>query len=187
MPVIAKIAKIFVVINSNTRPLQVGAGVAFALLLGLIPFVLPVVPPVNLLWIVIFLTSLFLKVNQSFLAVFLLIFKLLAPLAYPATSRVGEAILSAPFLQDFFTALNNLPVVPFTFFNSTLVMGGLAVGLVLFTPLTLGSTLLIKLYRDRLRERIARSKLVKGFYKIPLVGKLRGLLGNAVSFYQGIR
>lgn len=187
MPVITKIAKIFVVINSNTRPLQVGAGAAFALLLGLIPFVLPAVPPVNLLWIAIFLISLFLKVNQAFQAVFLLIFKILAPLVYPVTSRIGEAILTAPFLQDFFTTLNNLPVVPFTFFNSTLVMGGLALGLVLFAPLTLGSTLLLQLYRDRLRERIARSKFVQGFQKIPLVGKLRGLLGGAVSFYRGIR
>ncbi len=187
MLIVKWIAKVFVIVNSNTRPRQVGLGIAFAFLLGLIPFLLPAAPPINLLWIFIFLIAFFLKVNQAFQMVFLLIFKLLAPLLYPATAWIGAAILTAPSLHGFFTTLNNIPVVPFTFYNSPLVMGGLAVGIVCFAPLILLATLLLKLYREKLREKIAHSRLVKGFQKIPLVNKLRGLFGGAISFYQNIR
>jgi uncharacterized protein (TIGR03546 family) len=181
------IAKFLVAVNSNTRPVQIGLGVAFAFLLGAIPFVLPAAPPVNLLWLVIFLIAFFLKVNQAIQAIFILIFKCLTPLMYPFTAWLGETILTLPALRGLFTSLNNLPLVPFTFFNSTIVMGGLILGLVMFAPLAAGSMLLLKLYREKVREKIAGSRFVKGFLKIPVVDKLRGIFGGAVSFYQNIR
>lgn len=181
------IAKIFVAINSNTRPREIALGISFAFLLGIMPFLLPAMPPINLLWLLLFFIAFFIKLNQAMFGVFLALFKLLAPLLYPVTSWIGFQILTIPALEGFFTSLNNIPVIPFTYFNSPLVIGGLVVGSALFVPLVLLSSQLLRLYRDKLREKLANSKLVKGFLKIPIIKKLSQVFGGAISFYQGIR
>ncbi len=185
--IITWLAKIIVAINSNVKPSQVCLGVCFALMLALIPAGVPAVPSANLLWIAFFIVTFFLKVNQGVECVFLVLFKLLVLLVNPFVSAVGYAVLSRPFLFDFFTALSNVPILYFFHLNHTLVMGGLVLGIVLFAPFYLLSGALLKLYRDSLREKIANSKLVKGFLKLPLVNTLSGIYTRAADFYAGIR
>jgi uncharacterized protein (TIGR03546 family) len=181
------IAKIFVAFNSNTKPIHVSLGVAMGLLLALIPATLPLTPPLNLLWFVLFFITFFLKINQAVETVFMAIFKCLAWLAYPLTSLLGELILTRPELQGFYTWLASVPVMYFTGWSHTLVAGGLVAGIVLFIPVTLLFNLLLRVYRDKWREKIANSKLVRGFQQLPLVKQVGGMLKSAVDFYQGIR
>jgi len=181
------IAKIFVAFNSNTKPLQVSLGVAMGLLLALIPATLPLTPPVNLLWFFLFFITFFLKINQAVETVFMAIFKCLTWLLYPLTSRLGEFILTQPALQGFFTWLQEIPVMYFTGWSHTLVTGGLAAGIILFIPVTMLFNILLRVYRDKWREKIANSKLVKGFQQLPLVKQVGMLFKSAVDFYQGIR
>jgi len=181
------LAKIIVALNANTRPVEIGLGISFAFWLGIIPFNLPAMPLFNLLWLALFLIAFFIKINQAIFMVFLAIFKLLAPVIYPLSAWLGYAVLTVPELYSFFTSLNEIPLLFFTYFNSPLVMGGFLLGLFLFGPLSLIASLLVRLYREKLRERIAHSKLVKAFFQIPLVKKISELLGGAISFYQGLR
>lgn len=52
----------------------------------------------------------------------------------PLLHRVGTSILTWSPVQDVFRRLLELPVVPWTGLNNTVVMGGLVVGGLLFVP-----------------------------------------------------
>jgi uncharacterized protein (TIGR03546 family) len=163
--VIRWIATIVVAINANSRAGEVAAGIAFALLLALIP-------GGNLLWGVLFLLTFLLKINLAAELLFLALLRLLVPLADGPLDRLGYLVLSLPPLRPVFTALYNLPVVPLTRFNNTLVMGGLVAGLVLWLPLFFVFRALVFLYRLRLRDRLAGSRLVRAFRRVPLVAAI---------------
>jgi len=175
--VIRWIATIVVAINANRRAGEVAAGIAFALLLALIP-------GGNLLWRCLFLLSFLLKINLAAEWLFLALLRLLAPLADPLLDRVGYFLLTLPALRPAFTALYNLPVVPLSRFNDTLVMGGLAAGLVLWLPAFFAFRGLVILYRLRLRDRLAGSRLVQVFRRIPLLSSIAAAvskLGGAAA------
>ena len=84
----------------------------------------------------------------------------------------GWEVLHIEALQPFFTTLYNMPFVPLTKFNNTLVAGGLAAGIVLWLPVFLLVCGLVPLYRNSLAPKIRDSKLVKSIKNIPLVSKL---------------
>ncbi|UCF99110.1 MAG: TIGR03546 family protein [Spirochaetaceae bacterium] len=168
------IATLIVAINANNRAGEVAAGVAFALLLALIP-------TGNLLWFVLFVVTFLLKINLAGELLFLALFKLLTPLADVLLHRLGALVLTLPLLSDVFTAAYNLPLLPLSRFNNTVVMGGLIAGLVLWIPVFLLFRWLVMLYRRTLRERIAGSRLVKALGRVPLVATI----GNAVRKIGG--
>ena len=169
------IAALIVAVNANNRAGEVAAGISFALLLALIP-------SGNLLWIALFLITFLLKVNLAGELLFLALFKLPAPLSDGLLHRLGAWVLSQPFLQDPFTAAYNLPLLPLSRFNNTIVMGGLTAGLLLWVPVFLLFRQLVILYRRRLRDKIAGSRLVKALGRVPLVATV----GNAVRRIGGV-
>jgi uncharacterized protein (TIGR03546 family) len=168
------IATLIVAINANNRAGEVAAGVTFALLLALIP-------SGNLLWFLLFLITFFLKINLGAEFLFLALFKLLAPLTDGLLHRLGLLVLDRPMLADLFTKAYNLPLLPLSRFNNTVVMGGLIAGIVLWLPVFLLFRRLVILYRRRLRERIADSRLVKTLRRVPLIATI----GNAVRKIGG--
>ena len=168
------IATLVVAVNANNRAWEVAAGVSFALLLAL-------VPTGNLLWFCLFVVTFFLKINLAAEFLFLALFKLLTPLADGLLHRLGLWVLSQPSLSDIFTGAYNLPLLPLSRFNNTVVMGGLIAGILLWVPVFLLFRRLVILYRSRLRDRIAGSRLVKALRRVPLVMKI----GNAVRKIGG--
>jgi uncharacterized protein (TIGR03546 family) len=91
-------------------------------------------------------------------------------------------VLSWPFLQDPFTTAYNLPLLPLSLFNNTIVMGGLIAGLLFWVPVFFLFRQLVILYRRRLRDKIAGSRLVKALGRVPLVASV----GNAVRRIGGV-
>ena len=174
------IAKIVAALNSNVRPRQIAAAIALALLLALIP-------KANLLWVTLFAVTFFLKINQAVELTFLAIFDLIALFLDPLLHALGYAVLTLPALHGLFTALYNVPVLYFFKFYNTVVMGGLIAGIVLFVPMYLAARWGINIYRDKIREKIAHSKLVKGFLKNPLVMAIKNTFGKAYNFYANLR
>ncbi len=174
------IAKIVAALNSNTRPRQIAAAIALALLLALIP-------KANLLWVTLFVITFFLKINQAIELVFLAIFDLIALFFDPLLHIVGYTILTLPLLRDLFTALYNVPILYFFKFYNTVVMGGLLAGIVLFVPMYLLARRGVTIYRDKIREKIAHSRLVKTFLKNPLVVAIKNTFGKAYNFYANLR
>jgi uncharacterized protein (TIGR03546 family) len=168
------IATLIVAINANNRAGEVAAGVSFALLLAL-------VPSGNLLWVCLFILTFFLKVHLGAQLLFLALFKLLAPLTDGLLHRLGFLVLTESLLSQIFTEANNLPLLPLSRFNNTVVMGGLIAGIALWVPVFLLMRWLVILYRRRLRDRIAGSRLVGALRRIPLVATV----GNAVRKIGG--
>lgn len=172
---IKTIARFIVALNANTRPAGLAAGAAIGLLLAL-------VPGGNLLWIALFLVTFFLKANMAAQFLVLGLARLLVPLADPLLDRLGWVVLTAPGLQGLLSSLARLPVVPWTRFNDTVVMGGLLAGLALWVPAFLLFLLLVVLYRKVLRERVVNSRLGRAVARVPLfsaIGKAVRAIGGA--------
>jgi uncharacterized protein (TIGR03546 family) len=72
----------------------------------------------------------------------------------------------------------NMPFVPFTKFNNTLVMGGLAAGVVLYFPVFFLFMAFIPFYRTRIAPKIRESKLVKKMATLPFLGFIDKMFTN---------
>ncbi|MBN2534743.1 MAG: TIGR03546 family protein [Spirochaetales bacterium] len=169
------IAKIIIAINANIKPGQISGGIACALLLSFIP--------VNLLWGILLLVIFFIKVNLSVVFIFLGIFALLTPLTTDLFNSIGYTLGYLPGIYDFLGFLNNIPVISLMGIDYTLTLGGLACGIVLFVPMYLLSNLLINLYRKQVRDRVAKTKLVKRLLLIPIIAKLVEAVRAAYDMY----
>ncbi|GHV71767.1 hypothetical protein AGMMS49928_25150 [Spirochaetia bacterium] len=156
------IAKLILALNGNVKKSQLAAGFAWGLLLGL-------VPSLNPFWIVLLLISFFFRHNHGSKLLSLALLKLFSPLIGPPLDVLGWELLHIEALQPFFIALYNMPFVPFTKFNNTLVAGGLAAGIVLWLPAFFLFIVLIPIYRNTLAPKIKNSKLVKAIAKIPFL------------------
>jgi uncharacterized protein (TIGR03546 family) len=168
------IAKLIVALNGNLKKSQIAAGFSWGVLLGLIP-------AGNVFWILFFVISFFFKNHHASKVLVLAIIKILINLINPALDTVGWAFLHIDSLQPAFTTLYNMPFVPFTNFNNTLVAGGLVGGLVLFIPVFFLIFLLIPLYRTRLVPALQRTRFFTAMRKLPIVSAL----GNAVAAAAG--
>jgi len=156
-------AKLILALNGNLKKDQLAAGFAWGMVLGLIPIG-------NFFWILLFLVSFFFRNNHGAKIFGMAIFMLLSPLFVLKIDEFGFFILKEiEPLQPFFTNLYNMPFVPFTNFNNTLVMGGLVGGIILWLPVFFIFMWLIPLYRNHLAPKIRNSKFVKSIAKFPLL------------------
>jgi len=159
------IAKIIVALNSNSRPSELASGISFGLLLALIP-------GGNLLWIGIFVIAFFLRHNIAVMLISLGLFRLFISVFDPLLDTIGGFILNISQLYNFFTTLNNIPLFPYSNFNNSIVMGGFALGLILWLPVFFLIVFAVKIYREKIAFKIAGSKFVKAIKKVPIISKL---------------
>ncbi|HAN04414.1 MAG TPA: hypothetical protein DCQ25_04000 [Elusimicrobia bacterium] len=141
-------------LTSDTDPRQIGWGIAIGFVIGLIP-------KGNLTAQLLLVLLMALKVNipMGLIAMFLVSF--VNPLADKLTDPLGYALLTAEPLAPLWTALYNMPVMPWTGFNNTVLLGGLLAGLVLFVPVYFAGRAFGVYYNARLRDKVMNSKLVK--------------------------
>ena len=170
------IAKVLVAINSNQRAGEIASAIALGFMLALIP-------AGNLLWWLILILTLFLRINLAAELLALALFKLIVPLLDGLLHAVGYAILTAPPLQGLFTHLYNVPLVPFTRFNNSIVMGAFITGLILLVPLYFLFRWLVRLYRKKIRDKIANSKIVKTFQRFPIVSAITKGIQKVMGIY----
>jgi len=159
------LAKLIVALNGNLRKGQVAAGFAWGLLLGLIP-------AGNVFWIVLFIVSFFFKHHHWSKMLILAIFKIIGAAVAPLMDLVGWQVLHIESLQLFFTTLYNMPFVPLTKFNNTLVAGGLVSGIVLWIPVFFLVFALVPLYRNKVVPALRNSKLLGAIKKLPIIAPL---------------
>jgi uncharacterized protein (TIGR03546 family) len=140
-------------LHSEGTPGQVAAGFALGSILGLTPIM-------NLHNAVVF--ALIVVLNVSFPAA-LLGWAVFVPVGFvldPAFDRLGRALLlDTPALRPAWTALDNLPLVPLTNFNNTVVLGSLVAALVFWLPLFFATRRGVARYRATVAERIRRSRV----------------------------
>ena len=140
-------------LHSDGTPAQIAFGAALGAALGLTP-----IANVHNVAIV----ALLLVLNVSFGAG-MLAWALFVPLGFafdPLFDRVGRALLlETPALTPVWTAWFNAPLVPYTNFNNTVVLGSVVIWLVLFAPIFALSHVAVVQYRRRYVERVRRSRL----------------------------
>jgi uncharacterized protein (TIGR03546 family) len=159
------IAKLILALNGNISKSQLAAGFAWGVVLGLIP-------AGNFFWIVLFLVSFFFRHNHGTKILSMAILKLLSPAIVMGIDAVGWQVLHIEALTPLFTAMFNMPFVPFTKFNNTLVTGGIVSGIVLWLPVFFLFQALIPLYRNNVAPKIRDSKFVKSIAKLPFLSMI---------------
>ena len=169
---IKPIAKLIVALNGNLKKSQIAAGFSWGLLLGLIP-------AGNAFWIILFVISFFFKHHHASKLLVLAILKLLSAAVAPLMDMAGWELLHIEALQSLFTSLYNMPFVPWTKFNNTLVAGGLVSGIVLWLPVFFLISLLVPLYRGKVVPRIRSSKILAAVKKLPLISPLLEAVSKA--------
>jgi uncharacterized protein (TIGR03546 family) len=148
------IQSIIKTLHSEGTPGQVAAGIAIGSVLGLTPLL-------NLHNLVIF--SLVVLLNVSFGGA-MLGWALFVPVGFlldPVFHAVGLQLLEAPSLRLLWTGMTNTPLVPYTNFNNTVVLGSFVGWLVLAVPIFFAARYGVARYRATVGERVRRSRLYK--------------------------
>jgi uncharacterized protein (TIGR03546 family) len=156
------IAKLIFALNGNVKKSQIAAGFAWGLLLGL-------VPAGNFFWVALLLLSFFFRHNHGSKLLSMALLKLFSPFLAPLLDLLGWEVLHLAALQPFFTTMYNMPFVPYTRFNNTLVAGGLVGGIVLWIPVFCLFMAFVPFYRNRVAPGIRNIKLVKAIAKMPFL------------------
>jgi len=138
-------------LHSEGTPGQLAAGIALGSIMGLTPLV-------NLHNAVVF--ALILLLNVSF-AGGMLGWAVFVPVGFvldPLFDWIGHQILFAESLRSLWTSLYNMPIVPLTNFNNTIVLGSLVFALLLSIPLFFAARWAVTRYRATIGERVRQSK-----------------------------
>lgn len=144
-------------LNADTSPNEMAAGVAFGAMIGLLP-------KVNLLALALWLIVFFFRVNFGMATASIVIFAIGGSLTDPWTESLGYTLLTGmPTLRPLWVTLYNTPIVPFSAFNNTLVMGNFVVGTLLWVPIFLLARHGVVTYRLRWRERLMQTRLMQAF------------------------
>ncbi len=141
-------------LNSDTGTNQLAAGVAVGFVLGMTPFF-------SLQSILIFICLLVfrIQIGAAFLSAFF--FAFMAYLLDPVFHTVGSAVLESTGLESLFITLYNMPLVPFTRFNNSIVMGSGVVAIALSPFVFFVSRSLIVRYRITVVERFKETRFWK--------------------------
>jgi uncharacterized protein (TIGR03546 family) len=148
------IQSIIKTLHSAGTPGQVAAGIALGSALGLTPLL-------NLHNLLIF--SLLVLLNVSF-GGGMLGWALFVPIGFlldPAFNAIGLGLLEAPSLRSLWTTWTNTPVLPWTNFNNTVVLGSVVGWLVLGVPIFFAARYGIARYRATVGERVRQSRFYK--------------------------
>ena len=139
---------------TQTTPRQLAAGVAFGVLIGLIP-------KGNLIAITLGVILAASRSNLALAAGVIVAVSGLSGFFDPQFHAVGHFLLSLPLLQSAWTWLYNQPLMPWTGFQNTVVLGSLVIGLALVWPTYRGSRPLFERYGGHVAAWASRFRLVR--------------------------
>ena len=114
-------------LTNETSPKQLALGVAIGLVIGL-------VPKGNLTALFLINVLCVLRVNLLTGMLAALLFSFVGIATDPLSHRIGLSLLTAESLQPVWTYLYDVPLVPWTNFNNTIVLGSFVLGLTLSYP-----------------------------------------------------
>lgn len=161
--ILKQIFAFFKMLNSDTGSNQIAAGIACGFILGM-------TPALSLQTLLVFSVILFFRVQAgaAFLSAFF--FKFVAFLLDPVFDNVGASVLEMEGLIPLFTTLYNMPIVPLTRFNNTIVMGSGVVTIAVAPAVFILAKALVIKYRVTVVARFKATKFWKalqatGFYK----------------------
>lgn len=156
--------KFISLLNSETAPSQLAAGLAFGMIVGFSPF---------FTWhnLFVFLLVCLLRVNFAMFFLSTAVCSILAFALDPLFDWFGYLLLvDWRAARPLWVYISTAPLLPFFRLNNTVVLGSLAVSLILFIPVFISFVFFVKAYRQRWRERMANSRLIKSLKATKLYG-----------------
>lgn len=150
-------------LNSETGSHQIAWGVAFGFVLGM-------TPSFSLQTILVLLLLLLFRIQMGAAFVAAFFFKFIAFALDPLFHSVGASVLEIESLQPIYTSLYNMPIIPWTRFYNSIVMGAGVLSLLLTPAIFFVSLIGIKKYRKNVYEKFKQTKFFKAvqataFYK----------------------
>ncbi len=141
-------------LNSDTGSTSISTGVAAGFILGMAPML-------SLQGILVLCLILFfrIQIGAAFISAFF--FAFIAFILDPVFHSIGEAVLTEKSLIETWTTLFNMPLVPLTRFNNTVVMGAGIISILLCPFIFILSKFLVNKYRVVIVERIKETKMWK--------------------------
>jgi uncharacterized protein (TIGR03546 family) len=161
MLILKLIQKLIKTLNSDGTPGQVAAGIALGAVFGLTPLL-------NVHNLVLFGLALILNVSMSGVFLGWAVFVPVGFALDPLFNAVGGWLLGAHALQPLWTWAYNVPGVPFTNFNNTVVLGSFVVWVLAFLPLFFLARWGVDRYRARVLQRLKAMR----FFQLMAASKL---------------
>lgn len=147
--------KILDILHSEISPGEIAGGFALGAIIGLLPFF-------SLMSVILFLVLLIINVNIGAAFLAMAAFGILGFLIDPLANQLGYAFLvKIKVLTPMWTALYNTPLLPFTRFYNTVVLGNLLIGIILFIPVFMLIKRFVVHYRTNYRTVVENWKIVK--------------------------
>ncbi len=161
--ILQQIFALIKLLNSERGTNPIAAGIALGLILGFSPLL-------SLQGLLVLLILLFFRVQIGAALVAAFFFKFIAYLFDPLTDALGQWALEIESLRPLYTELYNMPIVPFTRFNNSVVMGSGLLAILLAPIVFFAAQYLISKYRLHIVSRFQKTKFWKvvqatGFYK----------------------
>lgn len=125
--ILGPIQSIVSIVTAQSTPRRLAAGIALGMICGL-------VPKGNLTAAMLFMLLCSLAVNQGAGLIAMGLFTAVGAFTDPIADVIGRMLLTSEHLKPTWTTLADTPVVPWTNFHNSLVLGNLALGLVLAYP-----------------------------------------------------
>ncbi len=138
-------------LNSDGTPGQVAAGIALGAVLGLTPLM-------NVHNLVLFGLALILNVSMPGVFLGWMVFVPVGFALDPLFNALGAWLLASATLRPLWTWMYNVPAMPFTNFNNTVVLGSFVFWVVAFVPLFFLARWGVDRYRARVYERLKKMR-----------------------------
>lgn len=150
-------------LNSDTGNISLAMGMTCGFILGMTP-----VLSLHSLLVFLFLFFFRIQIGAAFVVAFFI--KFIAFFFDPVFHLIGSQVLQMASLKDFFTTLYNMPLVPYTRFNNSIVMGSAVVTILMSPFIFIISQILVIKYREKVLARFKETRLWKfiqatSFYK----------------------
>jgi uncharacterized protein (TIGR03546 family) len=149
------IRNVIAALTAATDPKELAGAAALGMMIAFIP-------KGNLLAQLLILLTFLLNVNTTMAAFSTGIFLLVTPLTDRLADPIGYLLLvRLAGLKPFWTWAYNLPLLPWTAFNNTLVLGNFLLALALFIPVFFIAKAVVIWYQTQVHERVLKWKVVQ--------------------------
>lgn len=160
---IKQIINLIRLLHSENGIYQITWGLTLGAFLGFSPFF-----SLQTFLILVILLIFRVQFGAAFLSAFF--FKLVAFLIDPLADVLGRWALENDTFRPLWTHLYNMPVIPYTRFNNSIVMGSFLVALLLSPILFFTFKYLIQKYRTHIAQALEKTKFWKAFKATKIYG-----------------
>ena len=153
---IKQLINLIKLLHSDSGQNQVAAGLAFGVFLGFAPFFS--IQTVFVLFVVFIFRV---QLGAAFLSAFF--FKFVAYLLDPVADPIGRALLENESLRPIWTQMYNVPILPMTRFNNSIIMGSFAISIILCPILYFVFKIMVIKYQQNIVQKFESTKIWKAF------------------------